>query len=371
MVDQYTLGQNYDIDLIVPDLMFEAAKVDDDPLLAALPMTFQDSDLIVYEQLENGYGLLSLRGLGGEVDVVGVPGYRRSMVAPGYYGERVVYDETEMTKGREPGTPNTPASVETRIGVIFQYQAGKSVSRIRNTLSTFLLTGKFKNVNAAGRVAHADSVENYRTFSPANDGNTGPGWAADPVNATPLKDLRYWMNQIHASGTDSNFGEGSTLLCQESVVNDLLNTNDVKGTYKSEYGSTINGPKQLNKLLTGFGLPPLTPYNHGYFPTLADAVARTNFTRHLPVKSLIWVGTRPGGQPIGKFVLTRHQGNQPAPGYASPPSSPGRSEFQWAKGLYMNTYYHNRMPFKYEVDVAFNGGPVLHFGSGAAGITYT
>lgn len=376
MPDAFTLTQNYEIDVILPELMVDEMDTDGkgDPLLELLPLSYSDADLIKWDQYENGFGLLSLRGLGGDPDVVGVPGIRQYAVAPGYYGERAIYDETEFTKGREPGSANVPAEPSRRLAILTQYQAAKSVNRIRQTVSDFLLTGKFMNVDKAGRVTHADRIENYRTFSPANDGNTGPGWAASPSTATPLNDLKYWQNQLQI-GTSSRFGTDSTLICQSGVVVDLLKTTQIQQTYRSKFGSSIMGLEGVNDLLLGFGLPKLVPYDEGYYPTLADAINRTtaNFTRVLPPKSLIWAGTRPKGQKLGKFVLTRNAINNPpvGSGVEPPRRNPLAGKYQWAEGLYILLEYRPKPPSRFELDVGFNGGPVVHFGSASAGVTYT
>ncbi|WP_439627494.1 hypothetical protein [Gemmata sp.] len=366
-----TLAQNYDIDLILPDLMVDEMEAEQggDPLLEALPPTYDDFDAIRWNQYENGYGLLGLRGLGGEPDVVQVPGFREYTVAPGYYGERAVLDETEMTKDRRAGTANLPADPEERLAIMTAYQADKGVARLRKTASDFLLTGKFRNTDAAGKVIHADQIENYRTFATGGSG-LGAGWAADPTNAKPLNDLKYVQNQLQI-GTSSRFGPDSKILCQDGVIVDLLATTQIQSVYKSKFGSTPLGMEGVNELLVGMGLPKLVPYNYGYFNTLDDAVNRTtaNFTRIMPAKSMIWLGTRPKGQKIGRWALTRNvplnllKGNQ---GMVE-----NRSAKAWATGIGISLYLHNRLPFRYELDVWFNGGPVLEYGTAAAGFTYT
>jgi hypothetical protein len=206
-LDTFVLAQNYDIDLILPDLMFDEMDLGSgkDPILDLLPLVYEDFDMVKWNQYENGFGLLSHRGLGGTPDVVPVPGFREYTIAPGYYGERAVLDEIEMTKNRQPGTPNAPASVEERLGMMTQYQAVKSVNRFRQTIADFLLTGTFRNVDAQGKIVHTDKIEGYRTFSPSGSGGTGPGWAADPVNARPFNDLKFWQNELQ-KGTSSRFG---------------------------------------------------------------------------------------------------------------------------------------------------------------------
>lgn len=361
-----TLAQNFDIDVILPDLMADEMEGDTgDPLLDAYPLVYEDYDLIKWNQWENGYGLLGLRGLGGEPDVVAVPGKRESAVAPGYYGERAILDETEMTKDREAGSPNLPADPEERIAIMTSYQGDKSVNRLRQTLADFLRTGRFANRSASGAIIHSDVIENYRTFSP------GTGWAASPTTATPIQDLLGWQFTLQ-TGTSSRFGADSKLLCNTSVINDLLATTQIQTLYKNKFGASFLGLPGLNELLTlGFGLPSLVPYDHGYYNTLADAVGRTtaNFTRILPAKSLIWIGTRPKGQKIGKFVLTC---NIPKALLGSGSDLvENRSSKAWADGIGISLYLHNRLPFRYELDVWFNGGPVALYGSASAGISYT
>ena len=367
-----TLAQNYDIDLILPDLMTDemADTPGGDPLLDKYPLVYEDFDLIKYNQWENGYGLLGLRGLGGEPDVVQVPGKREHTIAPGYYGERAVLDETEMTKDREAGSANLPAEPEERLGIITQYQSEKAVNRLRKTLSDFLLTGRFTNRSASGAVLHADVIENYRTFSPAGSGGTGPGWAADPANAKPINDLLYWQNQLEI-GTSSQFGPDSELVCQRGVLVDLFATAQIQSVYKDKFGATPLGLDGLNAILMGYGLPKIRVYNAGYYNTLADAVNRntaTGFTRVMPTKSLIWLGTRPKGQKIGKFALTR---NVPLALAKGTDLMENRSAQAFAKGIGIQLFMNNRLPFRYELDVWFNGGPVALFGSASAGITYT
>ncbi len=366
-MDSFTLAQNYDIDLILPDLMSEEMTGDQepDPLLEQMPLEYEDVDLIKYDQYENGYGLLSLRGLGGEPEVVPIPGFREYVIAPGYYGERAILNETEMTKNREAGTPNLPADLGKRLGIMTQYQADKAVNRIRQTLADLLRTGRFVNKDSAGKVTHADQIEGFRTFSPAI------GWAANPSTAVPVDDMLSWQNTLQL-GTSSRFGEDAVQLCQQSVLNDLFATTQIRNVFKNNYGATPLGLNGLNGILTGFGLPKIVAYNAGYYPTLNDSINRTNFTRILPVKSMIWLGTRPKGQKIGRFKLTRNVPQailQDAD--FTPKMSRAVADYQWAEGLGVSLYLHSRLPYHYELDVWFNGGPVPHYGSAAAGISYT
>lgn len=375
MPDSLNLTQNYQVDLILPDLMAdEMADTGADPILSALPLVHEKEDMLVWDQHENGYGLLSLRGLGGEPDVVIPPGTRKYAVSPGYYGERCVLEETEMTKSRQLGTPNLPADPGERVAVMMQYQAEKSVNRIRKTSADFLRTGKFTNVATNGRIVHTDQIEGYTTIAiastalPKTGFTTGAAWSN--TAAKPLDDMRKIKLELEF-GTSSKFGREAEIVCNPDVITYLLATDQIQTTYKNNYGASIASLEDLNRLCQGFNLPKLVEYDRGYFPTLADAVARSNFTRILPTKSMIWLGTRPKGQKLGKFVLTRNLGVDPPKGApASPFRSPAADKYQWADGVYVLLEYYNKMPFRYELDVGMNGGPVVHFGSAAAGVSF-
>jgi hypothetical protein len=378
VADALNLTQNFNVDLVLPEVMWdEMSDTGTDPILAALPLVHEKEDLLLWDQYENGYGLLSGRGLGGTPDVTPAPGLRRYAVAPGYYGERAVLEETEMTKSRDPGTANLPAKPEERIAVMTQYQAEKSVNRVRQTSADLLRTGKFVNRSASGAVVHTDQIENYTAITampgytlPKSGRVLGPSWRSDPGNARPLTDLDYVKYELEL-GTSSEFGQDSELVVNPDVLIDLLNTRQVQEVYKGQYGASVSGPADLERLFLGRGLPKLVPYKKGYFPTLADAVARTNFTRILPSGGMVWLGVRPKGQKLGKFVLTRNLGIDPPTGAKeSPYKVAHRSELAWAEGIYILLEYIPKMPFRFELDVGLNGGPVVHFGSAAAGLNY-
>ena len=375
MPESQNLTQNYQMDVVLPDMMWEDMDQTNDPLLSALPIVHEKEDLLIWDQYENGYGLLSLRGLGGQPDIVVPPGMRKYAVAPGYYGERAILEETEMTKSREPGTPNLPADPADRISIMTQYQAEKSVNRIRQTIADFLRTGKFTNRSISGAKLHADAIENYTTIviaattMPKTGLITGPAWS-DAANAKPLDDMQKIKLELEF-GTSSRFGRDAEILCNPDVIVQLLGTAQVQQVYKDRFGASIAGPDHLNTLVQGFGLPKLTSYDRGYFPTLADGVNRSNFTRIMPTKSMIWLGTRPKNQKLGKFVLTRNMGIDAPKGVPDSPYKTGSAgKYQWADGIYVLLEYYAKMPFRYELDVGMNGGPVVHFGSAAAGVSY-
>ena len=379
-VDAINLTQNWSIDLLMPDMMLdEMNEYGEDPLLEALPLTYEDFDQIRWDQYENGYGLLGLRGLGGSLPTAEIPGIRQYLVAPGYYGEQAILYEAEMTKSRDPGTANLAADPKQRIGMYQMYQAQKIVNRLRQTIADLLTTGSFTNRSTGGAIVHRDTIENYQTFAingsltlSKTGATCGTGWANAPTTADPIRDLQLIKLELEY-GTSSKFGPDSMILCNPQVIIDFLNTTKVQSTLKNDYGSSFLF-ETANELMLKSGLPKLVPYEAGYYPTMADAVAKTNFTRILPLKTMIWLGKRPRGQRLGKFVLTRNLGVSPPTGVpANPFSAPlsNQADLAWTKGLYVDLRYINQAPWRYELDIVMHGGPVVHFGSAAAGISYT
>ena len=295
-------------------------------------------------------------------------------MSPGYYGEKVVITEREMNESREYGTPNEPMNVEKRIGYIQEQILRRAVDRMRVIISTLFRTGTFLVTDAAGKAAHADTLDGYaarNVFTP------GVQWAASAATAKPLDDLRAWQAALQL-GTDSVFDEESELLASTPTINDILQTNQIASLVKLDYGATGVGLGQLNGILKNAGLPKIRRYDEDYYLTEADAKARTNAQRFIPAKSLIWKGYRRDGAQPAQFQLTLSAAKNPPAGVAqnaggyewAPPSGrvPMAQEFE--KALYTIIQYQ-LVPPQYEIDVGFNGGPAVPFASCYAGISYS
>jgi hypothetical protein len=370
--DSYDISGNFTIQLYGPDKLAQLAK--DDALIALCPPAGTDFNQVVWEQPENGYGLLSLRGPNGYPAVTGVPGYRRMTMSPGYYGEKALITEKEMNESREYGTAADPMDVEKRIGYIQEQILKRAVDRMRLIISELFRTGRFVVADPAGRTTHADTLDGYASrnvFSPAIQ------WAANASTAKPIDDLQAWQAALQL-GTDSVFDEDSVLLASTPTINDILATNQIRSILKLDYGATAVGVKKLNDILVAAGLPRIQRYDEDYFLTEADAKARANAQRFIPAKSLIWKGHRRDGAPPAQFQLTRSATKNPpagvaqnAPGYKfAPPAGrlPMAAEFE--KALYTVIQYQ-LVPAEYQIDVGFNGGPAVPYATCFAGISYT
>lgn len=373
------LTQNFDNDVqwLMPDFMWDEITGEGaDPLVDALPLGYEDTSFVRWDQYQDPYGLLGQRGLDAPPQLVTMPGTRVYEAQPGYYGNVTQLRESELVVERQPGTVSDPLDIPDRLATLLLNFSCMAVSRIRQTISDLLRTGTFTNTNAAGNIVNSYTVEDYQTFSPANDGNTGPGWAAFPATARPINDMIYWKAQAQKA-TSSKFDESAAQLCNPFVLVDLFKTTQIQVTYKNKFGATPVGldSEGLNGILLGYKLPPLVEYDKGYFPTLAAANARSKslFTYIIPNKNLIWIGKRPKGQKLGQFKLTRHAGIATAGDIGKWPSVNVRDEagYDWSKGLFVRTKIHDMSPIHYDTEMSFNACPVLGYGSASFGVSYT
>lgn len=366
---------------LLPDYIWdEIVDKANDPLLSCMPFKYTDASFVKWDQYNDPYGLIPLRGVDGAPNLVRMPGMKTYEAAPGFYGLVTQLRESELLFERQPNTVADPLDISDRLGKLVLDASTMVVSRFRQTAADLLITGEFTNTNASGEITHHYEVDNYQTFSPANDGNTGPGWAADPANADPIGDLIYWQNRL-SRGTSADFGKASQILCNRNVVNDIWKCDSVRNAFKSKFGASIlrgeipalDGDQSLNALIMGMGLPPLVVYNKGYFETIDGAASgdADNFTYAIADKSLIWIGVRPKGQLVGNWVLTRNAGLvEPSVNYDSV-SIENEQKAEIAQGIYVNSHFNNRMPHHYEIEMGFNACPVLWYRRATAGITYT
>lgn len=384
MPPTYAMPQNFvqETGALLPDYIWdEIVDKGNDPLLSCMPFKYTDASFVKWDQYQDPYGLIPLRGVDGAPNLVRMPGLKTYEAAPGFYGLATQLRESELLFERQPNTVADPLDISDRLGKLVLDASTMVVSRFRQTAADLLVTGEFTNTNSSGELSHHYEVENYQTFAPANDGTTGPGWAADPENADPIGDLIYWQTSKLNKGTSADFGKASQILCNPTVVNDIWKCKSVRNAFKSKFGASIlrgevpnlDGDQSLNALFIGMGLPPLVVYNKGYFETIGEAESADadDFTFAIADKSLIWIGVRPKGQQIGSWMLTRNAGLvEPSVNYDAV-GIENEQKAEIAQGIYVNSHFNNRMPHHYEIEMGFNACPVLFYRRATAGITYT
>jgi hypothetical protein len=383
----FAFPQNFeqDVNAILPDLLFAKMRDEGSPLAKAFPFTYTSASFVKWDQYGDPYGLIPVRGMGASPMSVKLSSMKIYVAAPGFYGLVTTLNEEEMTFARQPNTVAEPLDIDDRLAVTIMYCTDMVYNRVRRTTAELAITGEFTNVNAGGQPTHSYKIDNYQTFSPANDGVTGPGWAADPINARPISDLIYWQTNQLNKGTSADFGKDSMIICNPSVVNDIWNTQQVQLAFKNKFGATylrgempnLDGDQSLNALLLGMGLPPLVVDAGGFYETMTESEGQDpdDFTYFMSEKSLVWIGKRPANQQVAAFKLTRHVGLEAGgPQYDSydvEGEGDAAQVLELQKGLYVNVHFNNRMPHAYEIEMGFNAAPVIYYRRAFAGITYT
>ena len=366
----------------LPDYLWDEIVSDgEDPLLSVFPFSYTDAAAVKWDQENDPYGLIPLRGVDTAPTLVKMPSPKTYEAAPGFYGLLTQLRESEIIMERQPNTIADPLDIQDRASKLVLYASTMMVSRFRQTAGDLLINGEFTNVNASGELTHHYKVDDYQTFSPANDGDTGPGWAADPANADPIGDLKYWQTKKLQRGTSADFGPKSKILCNPNVILDIWKCASVRSAFKSKFGSSVlmgespklDGDQGLNALLIGMGLPPLVEYRKGAFLTLAEAISGDpdDFTYALEDNSLAWIGVRPKGQLNGSMKLTRNAGLVSPAVHYDTVSFANEQKAELAQGIYVRCHYIDRIPHHYDIEMSVNACPILYYRRSTAGITYT
>lgn len=339
MPDTFIYPTNRELEEIVQDLTptLETGR----KLLALCPYEYQDTAEIVWEQEDNFYGLMNVRGLNGQPGNVQRVGAKQFKMKPGYYGDYHQLTEDELTESRKIGTLGDTVDIEELVVRRMRHLIVRRLNRCEQTISALFRTGVFQNYAPDGTAVHTDTV----TITRRTPGTTWSNLSA----STPLADLRAWKAASERN-TSSRFGKDSTLMGTTQTINYLLNNSNAAdlGGKRLEVGQTLNSLAGLNDLLAANDLPKLEEYNDVYEPTLP----------FIPDGSLIWVGTRPQGGRVASFCGTRN-------------INTGAGEDN--QGIYSKVVdtVDREVPRRIFVHHGFNGGIKLMFPSAIQSVSFS
>lgn len=359
------------VSVLMPDYMRGAIDTANDPILKAFPFGYVDSAKVLYDQWETNFGLINLRGLGAKPDVRAFNGWKRYIADPAYFGDTTLLEEGEITQGVQPGTLGDALNIGDRLGLFMTDMSALILNRARKSAADLIATGRMDIQDSAGR-RFQYALENYSSQIklPAT------GWYTSAATATPIQDMLGFQADLQ-KGTDSEFGADSFLLATSQTIKEFFSITQIIGTYKTDYGATVNGLDKYNKEIAGttnqgFTLPKIVRYDKGYYPTAADAIAKTNWSYFVPTRTFLWFGSRPAGQQVAQWQLTRHAGLvEDNAGSYPEVSGVGGDKAEIGKGLYVRCHYQNKQPHHYELEAGVNGLPVVLFPSAFASIVYT
>lgn len=309
---------------------------EEDPIFELLPLEDEDSDVILWEQLDNYTGLQNLRGINGEPPIIKTVGVNRFRMEPGYYGEGMEIDEAELTRRRQIGSFNQPIKIDDLVRLRQEHLLDRELKRIKYIGWTLLASGTFSVSLPNGAVGHTDTWT-MQTFSASTP------WAT-AATSTPLADFR--AVQILARGHSVSFGADAIAFMTQVTWNRMIsNTNsaDLFGRRTSGLG-TYENIEQVNKLFAGDNLPQIRIYEGGY------ADSSNVWHPFIPDGTVIVVGMRPNKRPVGNYTLTRNVNN--------PDGKPGMFTT-----VVDSLSTGSPVPRRLTVFKGHNGGPKIYFPS--------
>lgn len=305
------------------------------PFLENFPDEPHESDVIMWEQLDNFTGLMGFRGYGNKPNLVGRVGFQRFMARPGVFGDFIPLYEEELTRRRAMGRFSGRMSVD---DLIAQAQKQLMVRRLQlksKMVSDFVTTGAYSVPDQTGVAFTGD------TWTPATSASS-VAWS-NLTASTPLADIQ--------AAVQVSFGQSIDWTNSELVLNQLkfnqllLNRNaaDFWG-YRNPGGGTVgNSLGEINMVLNAAGLPKIRVFDGFY---LADNGTRKGAaTRLAPTATGVLFARRTSGARPGAFVMTWNinSGGRPAP--------------------YNKVFYRGEIevPESIEVHHGFNGGPIIRY----------
>ena len=329
-VQSFTYPSPANIKVIAQD--FQAHLTLDDDIFDAFP-TYESQEMtVLWEQLDNFFGLQQLRGLdGGENRVANTGGSTFSYVPP-VFGEQMDVKESEVLRQRQQGMLGAGIDISELVMRKTQHLVTRRVQRIRHMLWTLLVTGSFTLKLPTGGTGFADSYT-PQTFAASVWGTAS--------TATPLGDFR--SVGLLSLGHSVSFGSKAKAYMNPVTLRKLLqnaNAADLGGK-RVEGGNTVNSINGMNEILLAQDLPSIVKYERQYF----DDTNTANW--FIPTDYVVIIGNREDASPVGHFVMT--------PNVNNPDMAPG---FYHKFTMDMNT-----VPPKMIVHDGMNGGPAIEFPS--------
>jgi hypothetical protein len=312
------------------------------PVFSFFPKRSVDFHLLKWEQKDNYLGLAQIRGLNGEPPKVKRIGIKQYLMSPGIYGEHISIDEQELTTRRTTGTFGDVFSLDDFVTEAQEQLLQRELDRIESIIWTLFATGTFSVAGPTGVTLQSDTYS-IQTLT------AGVTWAT-VATATPIANFR--AAQLLSRGKGVNFGAGSTAYMNRATANSLFgNTNAADlGGKKSQFGGSITGPDDINRILMAEDLPAIAVYDEGY---LDDS---GTFQLFIPNNKVILVGKRTNNQNVGEYLFTRNVNNE---GFAPGPYT-----------VIQDTLKNmGDVPRKLVVHRGHNGGPVIYYPGAVVAMT--
>jgi hypothetical protein len=317
---------------IAPELV--RVKTQDRIIFKIIPLSPVRASVLKWKQKGVVTGLMQPRGIGGAAPEIELVGDNEYQATPGYYGETVVITEEDLIalagEGRRPAGP---LDATDKVMDAQEALVGRRIA-IQEWLSWQLLTtGLFAVAGQNGQIKHKAqfTLSGFTSLVP---------WS-DHANATPLADWR--EAKLKFRGSSTMWDRQAWNLVNQTTLNHVLsnrNAGDLAGL-RVGAGSSILTLKDLNDILVGEGIPPVTVVEDGWHDEVGD------YHLFVPDDRFVAVGRRPDGEAVGEFQETIAVQNDYEPG-----------------AFTIVEKDEKKTPPKVSVTDGFNGGPVLFYPRG-------
>lgn len=288
-------------DLIAIDQQNLPAMRADDPIFSILPPITKDVAQLTWEQEDNYFGLMQIRGYNGVPARVNQVGMNQFAARPGVYGEEMAIDEAEVTERRKMGSFAEPIDVQDLVMKRSKQLMHRMLMR-EATLGWNLLINGFFEIQSGltGAVVHKDSYTQrlYAATTP---------WATF-ATATPLQNFR--DVELFSRGYSVTFGSAATAWMNRKTFNNLVANRNAADLYGQRTGGlfaagmeSVLNLNAINSILLGEGLPQIKVFDGFYYDDANSLVLK------IPDNKILVEGQRTDGARLGNWVYTRNRGN--------------------------------------------------------------
>lgn len=332
----------------------------DDPIFTEFPIISKPWINLRIEFKDSYRGLQQLRGVGGEPQRVAKVTARSYATEPGVYGEYETIDEKEMLERRPLGQWDGFVDIRDLVMEAQDKLLNRRVDRIRWIMWQLLATGSFYvplpttengTVQAPGHTDAYGTVTSIGQFG-MQTATASVAWSTF-ATSTPMQDLR--AIRLLARGRSVSFGRGAKAYMNEVTFQNMIrNTNAADlGGKKGFIGagfSTLTSVDDVNRFMMEADLPTIVIYDNGYIDD------NGTFQLFIPNGTVIVVGRRTNGDPLGNYIYTRNMMNNGEPGpyqFVNDNNVPGM----------------RAIPPRVDVHDGHNGGPVINYPSAIVRLT--
>ncbi len=300
-IPQYIFPGNYEITEIMQQQLPTLRKDRGSPAFQFCPTVTKDVTTLIWEQRDNYFGMMQVRGLDGAAPSVLQVGADDYIARPSYYGENMPITEREIMDRRKLGTPNEPMDL-TEITMLRAEQLLHRQFTLEEYLTWQLtLNGFYQIVNPITKAVVAQDSYTQRVFTSTVTWETS-------ATATPLQDFRnVWL--LHR-GYSVSFGGTSYAYMNRYTLNSMVTNRNTGDLYGQRTGGLFSAQMEgqldlasINKILLNEDLPQIVVYDEGYYDV------NKVFQQWIPNDKVLVVGKRLDGSRLLQYVYTANLAN--------------------------------------------------------------